>query len=175
MRAADCQNIAYIYFIAWCHNKSCEFSREGFLLIATLQRCNIYPAHCKLFASSGWCNMLDIKESSVKRVIMYFSIKFELPALFWWFSFNAFIIGEWMQDSEASIFKSIFLILSIFRLFRGDLWKKSQDILSSYWWELPLYLKKVLILLHRCISIRQPELEIGYSRATPEVHRWRTN
>lgn len=74
--AADCQNIAYIHFIAWCHNKSCEFSREGFLLIAALRRCNIYLAHCKLFASSGWRNMLDITESSVKIVIMYFSIKF---------------------------------------------------------------------------------------------------
>ena len=49
--AADCQNIAYIHFIAWCHNKSCEFSREGFLLIDALRRCNIYLAHYKLFAS----------------------------------------------------------------------------------------------------------------------------
>ena len=69
-----------------------------------------------------------------------------------------------------------FFVLPFFPLFRGDLWKNHKIFSPAIDGSWPFTYIEVLILLHRRISIRQPELsEIGYSRATPEAHRWRTN
>lgn len=83
-----------------------------------------------------------------------------------------------MQDSVRGINFQIdfFLILSFFLLFRGDLWKNHKIFSPAIDWSWPFTYTEVFIPLHRRISITQPELsEIGYSRATPEAHRWRTN
>ena len=75
-----------------------------------------------------------------------------------------------MQDSVGGINFQIdfFLILSFFLLFRGDLWKNHKIFSPAIDGSWPFTYTEVLILLHRRISITQPELsEIGYSRATP--------